>query len=536
MKKKNDNMNDLNKLVNERVAALRPKLQDKGRRNPLIHNELKARSTSFIRIVDEKPQAVFDDLVVENKPMQMVPLPATNIDPADENTDEFRRVFANAQKIDEQYIAAIDEIDFENDDKAIDLQEVEDRKLKDRVRLLIGLPERTDAETTAVQELSAHARMHGINPSIELPSPDSDPGDERHHDNELQTLMLPKRFDGLLNHIANKAKTYKEERGLEVTFLVLGYLSWTLPHTEHAEHFKSPLVIIPVKVNHNITAHGSTFSIERTGEPQINPSLVHKLQEDASLELLPGSKDINEEHFDIEDFFSEIDGIKPKHMSWKVRREATLGIYPYSGIDLYSDLDPNQVNFADFPILSQLMLGAGESEGKDSIDTDDVESEQARRLVPELVMDADTSQLAALMKIAAGQNVALEGPPGSGKSQTIVNAIANTIRSGKRVLFVAQKATALEVVQSRLESLGLGQFVLPLMNLGKSSSNFYEAIGQRVNFTPALSHTPSKETAVALESRKQKLSNYIQVLTSKVKATDLTVHNVLGLATKPPSY
>ena len=77
--------------------------------------------------------------------MQMVPLPATNIDPADENTDEFRRVFTNAQKIDEQYIAAIDEIDFENDDKAIDLQEVEDRKLKDRVRLLIGLPERTDA-------------------------------------------------------------------------------------------------------------------------------------------------------------------------------------------------------------------------------------------------------------------------------------------------------------------------------------------------------------------------------------------------------
>ena len=52
---------------------------------------------------------------------------------------------------------------------------------------------------------------------------------------------------------------------------------------------------------------------------QINPSLVHKLLEDASLELLLGSEDINEEHFDIEDFFNKIDGIKPKHMSWKVR-------------------------------------------------------------------------------------------------------------------------------------------------------------------------------------------------------------------------
>ena len=112
------------------------------------------------------------------------------------------------------------------------------------------------------------------------------------------------------------------------------------------------------------------------------------------------------------------------------------------------------------------MLGAGGSEGKDSIDTDDVESEQALRLVPELVMDADTSQLAALMKIAAGQNVALEGPPGSGKSQTIVNAIANTIRSGKRVLFVAQKATAFRGRTVAFRKLGSWSICFTINELG----------------------------------------------------------------------
>ncbi len=68
-------MNDLAGFVNERIEALRPKLQDTSRRNPLINNVLTARSASFIRIVDEKPQRIFDDINGLKSSMLLDPLP-----------------------------------------------------------------------------------------------------------------------------------------------------------------------------------------------------------------------------------------------------------------------------------------------------------------------------------------------------------------------------------------------------------------------------------------------------------------------------
>ena len=63
---------------------------------------------------------------------------------------------------------------------------------------------------------------------------------------------------------------------------------------------------------------------------------------------------------------------------------------------------------------------------------------------------------------AAGESFVLHGPPGTGKSQTITNMIANALYNGKSVLFVAEKMAALSVVQRRLEKIGLGPFCLEM--------------------------------------------------------------------------
>jgi len=47
-------------------------------------------------------------------------------------------------------------------------------------------------------------------------------------------------------------------------------------------------------------------------------------------------------------------------------------------------------------------------------------------------MDADSSQFSTLVDIAEGKNLAVEGPPGTGKSQTIVNAIAAALFQPRR--------------------------------------------------------------------------------------------------------
>lgn len=91
-------MSELKQLVNERIEALRPKLQDTSRRNPLINNTLTSKSASFLKIVDEIPQQILDIISTEkNSGMQLIPLPPTDIDPLDEDNEEFIIAFRNAQ-------------------------------------------------------------------------------------------------------------------------------------------------------------------------------------------------------------------------------------------------------------------------------------------------------------------------------------------------------------------------------------------------------------------------------------------------------
>ena len=78
------------------------------------------------------------------------------------------------------------------------------------------------------------------------------------------------------------------------------------------------------------------------------------------------------------------------------------------------------------------------------------------------ILDADSSQQAAIVAVSRGTNAVIDGPPGTGKSQTIANLIAQALAEGQRVLFVAEKAAALDVVRRRLDAAGLGRFVLEL--------------------------------------------------------------------------
>ena len=76
--------------------------------------------------------------------------------------------------------------------------------------------------------------------------------------------------------------------------------------------------------------------------------------------------------------------------------------------------------------------------------------------------DADSSQIRAIDANNKGHHLVLEGPPGTGKSQTITNMIANALANNKTVLFVAEKMAALEVVEKRLDEAGLRNYILEI--------------------------------------------------------------------------
>ena len=130
---------------------------------------------------------------------------------------------------------------------------------------------------------------------------------------------------------------------------------------------------------------------------------------------------------------------------------------------MYKDLEKNAVNLAAHSIISKVITRSGNSFA--NLPDEVRRMELDRDFPPETtaqVVDADSSQLRAIAAVARNHNLVLEGPPGTGKSQTITNLIAQSLSAGKSVLFVAEKMAALDVVYRRLVAAGLGEFCLEL--------------------------------------------------------------------------
>ena len=102
-----------------------------------------------------------------------------------------------------------------------------------------------------------------------------------------------------------------------------------------------------------------------------------------------------------------------------------------------------------------------------------------------LPLPADASQLHAIQAACAGESFVLHGPPGTGKSQTITSLIANALAQGKSVLFVAEKMAALEVVQKRLENIGVGPFCLELHSNKSKKKDVLEQLRKATEVTKA---------------------------------------------------
>jgi AAA domain len=98
-----------------------------------------------------------------------------------------------------------------------------------------------------------------------------------------------------------------------------------------------------------------------------------------------------------------------------------------------------------------------------------------------LVLDADASQRACIAAAVEGRSFVMDGPPGTGKSQTIANIIGALLHAGKSVLFVSEKAAALEVVRNRLTETGLDGYLLELHSHKATRKEVAVALGQALD-------------------------------------------------------
>lgn len=504
-------------LVRSRISALRTRLLDFSRRNPLIHLAYRANSTSTLWVVDELPDILRHKLT--HGSMRLVALPPLDEDPPDEQAESFQAELAIRRRTDEAYLKAVEALDRTARGAAEAERKIE-RELRDRLRAHLGLPPR---QTKAETSLAQHARIHGIEPSYALPLPDDLHEDGRHDDDDIQTLLLPEKLIRVAKGISEKARGFERETGVNVLHATFGILQWKAPGASDAH--SSPLILLECRIERRQSARGIEFHLSGIDGAFFNTTLAEKLAAEHGLSLPPY------EGHGVEDYFAAIARMAPKGWTWEVRREVVVGIFPSSRIAMYHDLDPARRPLAENPIVGRLLATVGTDAGGYAPDYETDDKDVAAK-VPHLVLDADASQYSALVDVVDGKNLAIQGPPGSGKSQTIVNLIAAALAAGKKVLFIAEKLTALDVVKNRLDAAKLGPFILPLQAGKGTQERVYASLEERVSLgRGSRRHRERFDSSQdALERRRAQLQGYLTALASPFGSSGMTVHEVIGHA------
>lgn len=300
-----------------------------------------------------------------------------------------------------------------------------------------------------------------------IPQPDEDePSDNRgiarrHSDARLQTRLTSEGLQKRLFDVWYDARTLEEEQGVNILYLALGLLRWYDTDTsEIARH--APLILLPVRLDR--TSAADRFTLRWRQEPASpNLSLQAKMNAEFGLKILDFE---NEDELDLPAYLATVAETVSKKARWEVMPDAmVLGFFSFAKFLMYRDLDP-----ANWPPATALekhpLIGNLLQNGFDFGDSPIPESGRIDSEIPPLsmkhVVDADSSQAVAIEEIVRGRHLVVKGPPGTGKSQTITNIIAAAAAEGKKVLFVAEKMAALDVVYRRLKSVGLGPLMLEL--------------------------------------------------------------------------
>ena len=300
-------------------------------------------------------------------------------------------------------------------------------------------------------------------------------------DNTLSTICTNEKFEALLRGIQRDAKTSIEETGINYLHLAIGFLNWSDSPSDQATTHRAPLILLPILLEQTFSPRGGLdYKIAwNEDEIQSNTSLRKKLESDFAIQL-PEFDDSTTPS----DYFRDVQLAVASRPNWSVEPSMLLGFFSFHKLSMYVDLDPKlwaQSNaLSESSLASQLIAGSEIPSGSGLYAPDYQIDEHPVAQQIELPLDADSSQISALADIASGKSIVIEGPPGTGKSQTIANAICHAMEQGKSILFVAEKLAALEVVHKRLAQAGLADFCLELHGHAVSPKKIYESLSNRL--------------------------------------------------------
>ncbi|MEU8209408.1 DUF4011 domain-containing protein [Micromonospora sp. NPDC049044] len=278
-------------------------------------------------------------------------------------------------------------------------------------------------------------------------------------DRRVYGAVTEARYKTAMRALQREARTMEQETGSNYLYLTIG----TLVHTKATGgEAYAPLFLLPVRIEGGTGRRPYAMVIDGTEAASPNYCLVEWLRVKHGVRIPELERPVLDEHgIDIAKTLAAINaGLLDNRLNYRIDETASLRLVQFSTFQMWRDLTDHWPRFMENPVVRHLVESSG------ATFDDPARPDDADILVDEadlhLPIPADGSQMQAIVRAERGHSFVLEGPPGTGKSQTITNMIARAVGTGRSVLFVAEKQAALEVVKRRLKQVGLGPFALDL--------------------------------------------------------------------------
>ncbi len=334
---------------------------------------------------------------------------------------------------------------------------------------------------------------------------------EKNH--QIVSYLSETELNNAHKFIYRASRNALEENGANTLFVVLGLLKWYENEKSTLPRY-APLLMLPVDI---VRKSGQNYVIRLRDEDVImNITLLELLKQQFRIDLnvldpLP----IDEHGVDVMKILQTVRMAVREQKNWMVLEESLLGLFHFNKFVMWNDIHTNALKLKENAVVKSLMEGRVTlDDAGDMVDAREVD----KKNLPSdfcIPIDVDSSQMEAVIESGRGKSFILYGPPGTGKSQTITNMIANALYQNKRVLFVAEKMAALEVVQKRLAKIGLDPFCLELHSNKVTKTHFLRQMEKALNVTHVKEPEEYRAMSEKLFAHRQQMITYIENLHRK---------------------
>ena len=260
-------------------------------------------------------------------------------------------------------------------------------------------------------------------------------------------LRAQRRAASLTEHVERIA----EEHGVHTCFLAMGAASWHVPGEE--ERPLAPVVLRRAALRR--LRPGPDFALDLAPRVEINPALLtylrRALRRDIDGEALADLGRGDGRGFNPTPVLDALREQCADLPELNISSRIVLAAFPYGKAEALADLS----RLTESGALEQgpaAALLAGEA-----LPSPEAE---APSVADSAVLDVTADQQAVLDRVADGQDLYVDAPPGTGVARLVASVIAQAAGERRSVLLLTEKASAIEAVAGELRPAGLADLLV----------------------------------------------------------------------------